>query len=166
MGFIYIYILIVLIVTMPALILFIQKRYFKSEKTMDESMNKSIDDPYFEGFINYNRSSIIDNLTFYKKIDVVGTKYRSFDEIRHYKNLKIGDELTMIHEPKNPYDNNAIKVVHQNYHIGYISKKENISVLKYLNSDNKYILKVVRIMNNDTYILPYIEFMLCEKHKK
>ena len=38
--------------------------------------------------------------------------------------IKVGDRLTLVHEPENPYDSNALKIIHNrtNFHLGYVPK--------------------------------------------
>lgn len=38
--------------------------------------------------------------------------------------LKVGDEVSLVLEPDNKFDPNAIKVVHNTIHLGYIPRME------------------------------------------
>lgn len=44
------------------------------------------------------------------------------------KSLEIGDELTLVRDPTNPYDDNAIKVIHDESEefIGFVAKEDAI----------------------------------------
>jgi hypothetical protein len=56
-------------------------------------------------------------------ISIVGTFYRTPEEISRAEGLRIGEELVLVKEPENNFDKNAIKVMTKdNYHIGYIPK--------------------------------------------
>lgn len=56
-------------------------------------------------------------------ISIVGTFYRTSEEISRAENLQIGEEIFLVRDPGNSFDKNAIKVMTKdNYHIGYIPK--------------------------------------------
>lgn len=43
----------------------------------------------------------------------------------------VGDIVTLVPEPQNPYDANAIKVLHGDVHLGYIPKTETATVRQF-----------------------------------
>lgn len=45
--------------------------------------------------------------------------------------LKEGDSVTLVAEPHNPYDPNAIKVMWKEHHLGYVPKVETIHLRHY-----------------------------------
>lgn len=54
---------------------------------------------------------------------VAGVYYRSHEEISRAEKLQKGEELFLVSEPDNAYDEKAIKVMTKDdYHIGYIPK--------------------------------------------
>ncbi len=58
------------------------------------------------------------------KFDVVGFHYLP-DNVKEimWKELKVGDELTLVADSKNEYDGHAIKVLYKQYQIGWVSKQ-------------------------------------------
>src|SRR5687767_10795794 len=57
------------------------------------------------------------------KFDVVGYHHLP-EEVKQivWKQLKVGDELSLIPDPSNPYDENAIKVMYKQSQIGWFPK--------------------------------------------
>lgn len=54
---------------------------------------------------------------------VKGTSYRSQADINAARNVRVGDELTLIHEAYNDYDSFAMMVLTSDgHHIGYVEK--------------------------------------------
>lgn len=57
-------------------------------------------------------------------VSIMGTYYRTSEEIFRVENLQIGEELFLVREPSNNFDRNAIKVTtRDHFHIGYIPKE-------------------------------------------
>lgn len=52
--------------------------------------------------------------------------------LRLYQSMRVGDTLTMRHEPENPYDKNAIAVYLGEDQIGYVEKGVNEDLLRVL----------------------------------
>ena len=44
--------------------------------------------------------------------------------------LKRGDSLTLVREPTNPYDPNAIRIEWQGHMLGYVPRKENVDLAR------------------------------------
>lgn len=51
---------------------------------------------------------------------IVGLPYYDYDQIK--KMLFPGEILTLVPEPDNQYDKNAIEVYYSNYKVGYVEK--------------------------------------------
>lgn len=69
-----------------------------------------------------------------KKVNfaVKGTSYRSQANINAAKNVQVGDELTLIHEPNNDHDTFAMMVLTSDgHHIGYVEKKYSMCFFVY-----------------------------------
>ena len=45
-----------------------------------------------------------------------------------WDDLKVGDMLTLVREPDNPHDGNAIRVEWQGHKLGYVPRRENHTV--------------------------------------
>lgn len=64
--------------------------------------------------------------------------------------LNIGDKLTLMPEPENQYDKNAIKILDkEENHVGYLPRYYSESVLEYLKEDREYSCTVLEV-NKDT----------------
>jgi len=53
-------------------------------------------------------------------------------DLIHLHSLKVGEELTLIPEPANPYDRYAVRVHHRELHIGYLPQTSNHVVSRLL----------------------------------
>lgn len=71
---------------------------------------------------------------------VVGCNYRGGDFRR--AEVQQADELSLQPEPGNPHDANAIKVMKQGIHIGYIPRSFNVELLSWMKR-SEYTGKVV-----------------------
>ena len=65
--------------------------------------------------------------------------------------MKEGELLTLVREPKNPYDVNAVRVDWNEHTLGYIPRTENAAVARQIDRGNKLqarITKLTRYRNN------------------
>jgi hypothetical protein len=58
--------------------------------------------------------------------------YAYYGETAHLHTLKVGDPLTLCAEPANPHDKYAVRVHHQDRHIGYLPRESNHVVSRLL----------------------------------
>jgi hypothetical protein len=58
-------------------------------------------------------------------VALVGTKFRGPDMVKLLASLPQGEPLTLIREPGNSYDPNAIQVWARGSHIGYVKGNQN-----------------------------------------
>ena len=83
---------------------------------------------------------------------VKGTMYRSAADINAARRVRVGDELTLIHEPHNDKDTFAMMVMTSDgSHIGYVEKKYSLCFYSY--KDNIYKCVVSKVTNDD---IPFI----------
>lgn len=83
---------------------------------------------------------------------VKGTMYRSTADINAARRVRVGDELTLIHEPHNDKDTFAMMVMTSDgSHIGYVEKKYSLCFYSY--KDNIYKCVVSKVTNDD---IPFI----------
>ena len=83
---------------------------------------------------------------------VKGTMYRSASDINAARRVRVGDELTLIHEPHNDKDTFAMIVMTSDgSHIGYVEKKYSLCFYSY--KDNIYKCVVSKVTNDD---IPFI----------
>lgn len=92
-----------------------------------------------------DRQKIIENYikddNFYDKFDKNSDDYWSPQDIKesnwevYQYDLHESNTIELIPEPDNPYDKNAIKVIHKEMgDIGYIPKKDNVNLANFINS--------------------------------
>lgn len=81
-----------------------------------------------------------------KKVNfaVKGTSYRSETDINAARNVHVGDELTLIHEPHNDHDTFAMMVLTSDgHHIGYVEKKYSMCFFVYKDNIHKCVVTKV-----------------------
>lgn len=92
-----------------------------------------------------DRQKIIENYikddNFYDKFDKDSDDYRSPQDIKEFEwevyqyDLHEDNTIELIPEPDNPYDKNAIKVIHKEMgDLGYIPRKDNVNLANFINS--------------------------------
>ena len=92
-----------------------------------------------------DRQKIIENYikddNFYDKFDKDSDDYWSPQDIKEFNwevyqyDLHESNTIELIPEPDNPYDKNAIKVIHKEMgDLGYIPRKDNVNLAKFINS--------------------------------
>lgn len=62
-----------------------------------------------------------------KRYSIVGQKFRGIDDPYLVGTLP-GEPVTLVREPGNQYDPNAVQVWIAGRHVGYLSKKENVEI--------------------------------------
>jgi hypothetical protein len=65
--------------------------------------------------------------------------------------MRAGDSLTLVREPENPYDMNAVRVDWDGHPLGYIPRAENAAVARQMDRGTKLqarITKLTRYRNN------------------
>lgn len=71
--------------------------------------------------------------------------FRYYDGKRLWDELKVGDPLTLAREPDNPYDAKAIRVEWQGHKLGYVPRKENAAVARFMDRGQKLEARIVRL---------------------
>jgi hypothetical protein len=59
--------------------------------------------------------------------------------------LKPGDELTLVREPDNPYDENAVRVEWRGTKLGYIPRRENADVARQMDRGAPVKARIIRL---------------------
>jgi hypothetical protein len=59
--------------------------------------------------------------------------------------MRVGDALTLIREPDNPYDPMAVRVEWQGRKIGYVPRRENDDVARLLDRGRSLSARIVRL---------------------
>lgn len=68
-------------------------------------------------------------------LPIVGTRYLGADTVRLVRSLNVGHPLTLVRDPKNPHDLNAIEVWADDHMIGFIPRSENSDLAKAIDND-------------------------------
>jgi HIRAN domain-containing protein len=74
-----------------------------------------------------------------------------------WKELKVGDALTLVREPDNPHDPRAVRVDWNGHVLGYVPRAENEAVARQLDRGNRLEARIVR-MNKSRDPWKRIEF--------
>lgn len=97
-------------------------------------------------------------------VAVVGVRFRSPSEILYAACVTSGDGLLLEREPTNPYDANAVKVIADTAHIGYIERGYAGVISTWMNRGVFFTVAVVR--NYKKYIVVNIRPITPPKKKK
>ena len=59
--------------------------------------------------------------------------------------MQVGDALTLIREPDNPHDAKAVRVEWQGRMIGYVPRRENADVARFMDGGQKLVARISRL---------------------
>lgn len=79
--------------------------------------------------------------------DLVGAHFRPAEAKEILKSLSVGDHLTLERDPENQYDQFAVKVMHNDEHLGFIPKTDNYELSRYLDQGGAATAKIVGFVN-------------------
>lgn len=135
---------------------FLKKTERGSSSNMDNNTSNTNDNErHFQSFnCQTNTSSHVSIPSTAKKVNfaVKGAIYRSDADIDAARNVCVGDELTLIHEPHNDHDTFAMMVLTSDgHHIGYVEKKYSMCFFVY--KDDIYKCVVTKVTSDD---IPFI----------
>jgi hypothetical protein len=82
---------------------------------------------------------------------IAGIPHRLGKDIQISTILALGQELAYSREPTNRYDQNAIKLMANTKHIGYIPKEDNPRIAKHLDSGGAITVLVTSIDKSDLW---------------
>jgi hypothetical protein len=54
--------------------------------------------------------------------------FRYYDAPKLFEQLRPGEALTLIREPDNPHDGNAVRVDWRGYKLGYVPRRQNVAL--------------------------------------
>ncbi len=77
---------------------------------------------------------------------LAGSQYHEVDA--HWELLAVGDVLTLVREPKNRHDAQAVQVLWQGHLLGYVPRRENNSVADALDSGEVLTAKITALQPN------------------
>mgnify|MGYP003508773870 FL=1 len=59
--------------------------------------------------------------------------------------MQVGDVLTLVREPDNRYDARAVRVEWQGHKIGYVPRRENADVARFMDGGQTLVARIVRL---------------------
>jgi HIRAN domain len=59
--------------------------------------------------------------------------------------MRVGDALTLIREPDNPFDANAVRVEWQGQKIGYVPRRDNADVARFMDRGQQLEARIARL---------------------
>ena len=59
--------------------------------------------------------------------------------------IKVGDPLTLVREPANPHDGNAVRVEWRGHPLGYVPRRENQGVARHMDRGGKVEARVSKL---------------------
>ena len=59
--------------------------------------------------------------------------------------MRVGDPLTLVREPANPYDNNAVRVDWNGHQLGYIPRAENEAIARQMDRGNRLQARIANL---------------------
>ena len=59
--------------------------------------------------------------------------------------MKVGDTLTLVREPENPHDGNAVRVEWNGRQLGYIPRAENAAVARQMDRGNRLAARITKL---------------------
>lgn len=83
----------------------------------------------------------------YYDVEVKGTNHRNFDITK----IGLDKEVKFEFEPNNEYDKNAIKIIYDGMHIGYVPKNNMQKMIKdFINNEDKKVEAFIRDVNEES----------------
>lgn len=61
-----------------------------------------------------------------------------------FRRLRASDKLDLVREPENPHDSNAVAILHEGFHVGYVPARHNW-VGRALDEGDTVVAQVVRL---------------------
>lgn len=71
--------------------------------------------------------------------------YRYYEGKRLWKLMQVGDLLTLVREPDNPHDRNAVRVEWQGHKLGYVPRADNEAVARFLDRGVRLEARITRL---------------------
>ena len=74
---------------------------------------------------------------------LAGSQYYALGEF--WREMRVGDALTLIREPDNRHDRRAIRVEWRGHKLGYVPRKENLQVAAALDAGDRVSARISRL---------------------
>lgn len=88
---------------------------------------------------------------------LVGASFRPSEARDALRRTTIGDRLSLEPDPENEYDSEAVRVMVEGHHAGFIAKKDNSPISKRLLSGDEVFAEIIAFENP---IRPVLEIEL------
>ncbi|MBW8371921.1 MAG: HIRAN domain-containing protein [Thiobacillus sp.] len=62
-----------------------------------------------------------------------------------WSQMRVGDALTLAREPDNPHDARAVRVEWRGHKIGYVPRRENADVARFMDGGQTLVARIVRL---------------------
>lgn len=95
---------------------------------------------------------------------IAGLQY--YEVLEVWKQLQIGDLLTLIPEPDNRYDENAVIVAYGTKKLGYLPRSQNKAIAKVLQAGHDAYQARIQSLYSDNPLYERVEISLHVKPKK
>lgn len=77
------------------------------------------------------------------RFHIAGFRYYLGQQLVH--RLRVGDELTLVAEPDNPYDANAVEIYWGDAKLGYVPRNENATISRLLPQEAPLLCRIVAV---------------------
>jgi hypothetical protein len=71
--------------------------------------------------------------------------FRYYEGKAVWDGMQVGDTLTLVREPDNPYDPNAVRVEWRGHKVGYVPRTDNEALARFLDQGMRAEAKIVRL---------------------
>jgi len=96
----------------------------------------------------------------FPNVAVVGMHFRGANAVEIASSLQPSNTLVLEPEPENAYDGNALKVLYEGHHIGYIERGQAAWITPLLDEGADYTCTVTRLETRRNNIHPIVEIVV------
>jgi len=73
--------------------------------------------------------------------------FRHYEAPNLWGEIQPGDPLTLVREPQNPHDHNAVRVEWRTFKLGYVPRAENAAVARHLDRGATLLARVSKVQS-------------------
>jgi len=73
--------------------------------------------------------------------------FRHYEAPNLWADIRPGDPLTLVREPSNPHDHNAVRVEWRTFKLGYVPRAQNAAVARQLDQGANLAARVSKVQN-------------------
>jgi hypothetical protein len=71
--------------------------------------------------------------------------FRHYEAPNLWGEVRAGDELSLVREPDNPHDRNAVRVEWRSFKLGYVPRAQNEAVARMLDRGTRLIARISKV---------------------